>query len=73
MKKMLNLLIGKIVVLNNSYASYENCTFTNMIGNFLVEGGYYNSLYYEDCNFDDDMLEYLTAMQEVGCDWIIIR
>lgn len=59
--------------MNNSYASYENCTFTNMIGNFLVEGGYYNSLYYEDCNFDDDMLEYLTSMQEVGCDWIIIR
>lgn len=62
-----------IFSMSNAYASYSDCIFRNLYGNFLVDSGDYNSLYYENCSFEDDMLDYLTSMQGAGCDWIIIR
>ncbi|MCQ2526619.1 MAG: right-handed parallel beta-helix repeat-containing protein [Lachnospiraceae bacterium] len=59
--------------MSNSYVSYTDCTFSHLYGNYLDEGGDYNSAYYVNCTMDQDMTDYLTAMQAAGCDWIIIN
>ena len=68
-----NINGGTLFMMTNSYASYMCSTFEHMYGEFLYGDGYYNSLYYVDCNMDEDMMDWLTAMQDDGCDWIIIN